>query len=358
MTAFPRLVRAALMLCATACASSGFSLVTLMPGVINDPANLTLRRQLMSFGTTQFCKELMQRSAPLRLADDQNVIGRFYPTSCDYKELDGGDAFVQIAGSGYGYTQTTGRMGFTAAGAIQYNQDFLIDGSTMYAYFRPRNIQSTNFQSQMVERVDQGGIVGAVLGGTAKQLADRVGSQLVSQELQRGFTVLRRDNGETDFGLGIVEKGQQPFHPFAIHGSSKITLANERTEVHTEQRDFLGPFQIDDDGRALWLTMSLDGAKAVDVLVLPRETADPWLGDYMHRAGVTPLTQSVLMGDVLPAGQQWARTVPLKKGSYYVVLDNTSSCGPTAPQAAPVGPLGAGDLPAVVSYVIQLGDAP
>ncbi len=41
---------------------------------------------------------------------------------------------------------------------------------------------------------------------------------------------------------------------------------------------------------------------------------------------------------------------------YYVVIDNTPSAGQAAPPASLFGVVG--DTPAVVSYAIQIGDAP
>jgi len=343
---------------ASACTSTGTKLVTLMPGVVNDPKNRTLRRELLQFGSGQFCKEMRQRGAPLKVRDDAPAVGRFFIDQCDYRELENDDAFVQFSGAGYAWTQPTGRIGFRAAAAITYNPDLLIDDGTMYAYFRPRNVQSSKFEAVMIEHQTASGVAGMLLGQTSPELVSRIGSQIVAQELQKGFTVLREPNGEADFALGILEKGQRPFHPYNVRGSSKALLASDWSEIHSEQREFVGPFTVDSDGRALFLTMNVDGAPNLDMFLMRRETADPWLRDHVFRPGAGPLPGQPLAAEVVPQGKEVKRTIPLKKGVYYVVLDHTSTAGSVAPPGTSPGLLGATDLAAVARYVVQLGDAP
>ena len=50
------------------------------------------------------------------------------------------------------------------------------------------------------------------------------------------------------------------------------------------------------------------------------------------------------------------RALPLAAGMYYVIVDNTTSAGQVQPAPPLFGVVG--DTPAVVSYVIQIGDAP
>lgn len=333
-----------------------YSLVTLMPGVMNDPSNRTLRREILNFGSDQFCSELKKRGAPLRMREDQPIMGRFFVTNCDFKEQENGDIYIQFNGFGYAWTQPTSRLGFTANAAVQYNQDFLLDGSTMYAYFRPRSAPAATFKTEMIEKRDQTGL-GAVLGSIfgVDQTANKIGAQLMAQELAKGFTVIREANGDSDFGPGIIEKGQRPFHPFSIHGSDKVTLANDRTEIHEQQRDFLGPFEVDSSGRALYVTMNLDGAQAADLFLMRKDAGDAWLNEYSFKPVLGQMWVPALISDVLPARTAFKRTAPLPKGSYYIVIDHSSLAGPVNP---PVGPSGGSEVPATISYIVQLGDAP
>jgi hypothetical protein len=339
------------------CQRTGIALVKLMPGVTNDPRNRTMRREIMSFGSKEFCKELMKRGAPLKNRDDAPAMGRFFADQCFHQDMDNDDMFVQFSGRGYTWTQPSGRIGFKLQGSILYNPDFLLHGKTMYAYFRPRTVQSSKFETVMIERVNSTPL-GGLFGGNAQETANRMGNQIIAQELQRGFTVLRDDDGSVDFGVGIIEQGQRPFHPYQVHGSDKALLASDWTEIHEQQRDFLGPFEIEGKDRALFLTMNLDGTPAVDVMLFQKTPGDGWLQTYIQQAQVGPPVMPPMLSDVLPQGREWRRTVPLKPGLYYLVIDHTSVAGPVSPPPAQPGLLGTSDVAAVVRYVAQVGDAP
>ncbi|MCU0658857.1 MAG: hypothetical protein MUF64_27440 [Polyangiaceae bacterium] len=339
------------------CQKVGFTLVKLMPGVTNDPRNRTMRREIMGFGSKEFCKELMRRGTPLKLRDDAPAIGRFFATQCFHQELENDDVFVQFSGHGYTWTQPSGRIGFKLQGAIQYNPDFLLEGKTMYAYFRPRTVQSSKFETVMLERVATNPL-GGLFAGSAQETANRMGNQIIAQEFQRGFTVLRDDDGSVDYGNGIIERGQRPFHPYQVRGSDKALLASDWVEIHEQQREFLGPFEIEGDDRALFLTANLDGTPAVDVMLFQRTPGDTWLQAYINQASTTPPPMPPMLSDVLAQGREWKRTVPLKPGQYYLVIDHSSTAGPVSPPPTQPGVLGTSDVAAVVRYVAQVGDAP
>lgn len=342
---------------ALSCQKAGLALVKLMPGVTNDPRNRTMRREIMSFGSKEFCKELMKRGAPLKLRDDAPAMGRFFADRCFHQEMDNDDVFVQFSGYGYTWTQPSGRVGFKVQGSILYNPDFILEGKTMYAYFRPRTVQSSKFETVMIERVNNNPL-GGLFAGNAQETANRLGNQIIAKELQRGFTVLRDDDGSVDFGAGIIERGQRPFHPYNVHGSDKALLASDWAEIHEQQREFLGPFEIEGEDRALFLTMNLDGTPAVDVMLFHKTPGDGWLQTYINQAQVGPPPAMPLLSDVLPQGKEWRRTVPLKPGLYYLVIDHTSAAGPVSPPPTQPGLLGTSDVAAVVRYVAQVGDAP
>lgn len=330
----------------------GSAMGILGPGVVNDPKNRSLRFDILKFGLDRFCFEMTRRGAPLKLSDDQPVLGRFYAESCNQTVFDDESRkslVVQYTGKGYGWTNLTGRIGFTAAGLIEYAPDFqLDDDGAMYIYFRPRKIDANSFQTQMVESaVARGGM--AILNVNP----DQIGRQIVDGQLRRGFTVIRySDKGETDFGLGYVPKGQKPFKPFQIQ-SEKLTLANDRTEVHTNQQDFVGGFEVTDDDQALYLTMTLDGTPAADVFVVPKFLGDQMIDHYVKNAGPALLPGPPRMDDQLVAGQLFKRFVPLPKGLYYLVIDHSGNVGRTLPPQV-VGD----DRAAKVDYVVQVGDAP
>ena len=330
----------------------GSSAVAIMPGVVNRTDNKSLRFAMLKYGLESFCQEMTARGAPLKLADEQPSIGRFFPQKCDARVVDDESTksfLVQFAGSGYAFTNITMRLGFDAAGVVDYDPDFLLDGSTMYIYFRTKHIAATNFQATMIENP----VANLALVMSKDGFADRFGRQVVAEELARGFTVIRRNDGTVDFGLGIVEKGKTPSHPYQIRGDEKVVLANERIEVHAGQREFLGPFSVESEGKAFYLTGNVDGADAVDLLMVPKDTADEWLSLYIHRPGTTPPRYVPLMDDVATAMTPYRKVLAVAKGRYYLVVDNTNTAGRTSPPVSPFG-----DRAALFSYALQLGPTP
>jgi hypothetical protein len=330
----------------------GPAAIAIMPGVINRVDNKSLRFAMLKYGLESFCQEMTSRGAPLRLADEQPAIGRFFPQRCETRLIDdetNRSFLVQFGGAGYAYTNITYRLGFDAAGVVDYDPDFMVDDGAMYLYFRTKHVAATSFQATMVENAAAN--LALVMG--AGGFAERFGRQVVAEELARGFTVIRRSDGWVDFGLGIVERGKLPFHPYQIRGDDKVVLANERIEVHAGQREFLGPFHVELEGKALYFTASVDGAPAIDLMVVPKDAGDQWLSLYIHQAGTTPLAYQPLMNDVATSMTPYRKMLPVSKGRFYLVVDNTASAGRVAPP-----PLAFDDRAALVNYAVQLGAAP
>ena len=97
--------------------------------------------------------------------------------------------------------------------------------------------------------------------------------------------------------------------------------------MHQNQRDFVGPIVVEDSGRALFVTGNLDGAPAVDVLFMRKDEAEASLGYYLTYAQIGPLAGTPFFGDVMQTGVPYTRTVPVPKGTYYVIFDNSASGG-------------------------------
>lgn len=329
------------------CASCGQGLLGMISGPINDPSNRALRRDILAFGIKQLCPEMVQHSAPLKLAEDSPAIGRFYPRVCTQQALANGDLFVQFSGVGYAYTNVSKKITFQMAGTVTYDPDFLMDGSTMYAYFRTRQVQGSSFQTRVIEQPI------ANFMNQLSPLGDQFGRQLVSGKLSEGFTVLRESNGNADFGLGMIERGKRPVHPFDVRSSDRSTYENMRAEVHQGERDFIGPVAVVGSGRALFVTARLDGVPAADVLLMRKADADASIELYLAYPQAGPLAGSPLRGDVVQAGVPYVRTMPVPEGTYYVVLDNTASAGQVSPPANLLD-----DRAAVFDYVVETGDAP
>jgi hypothetical protein len=318
-------------------------------GTINKPENLSMRRSMLRKGMGDVCKQMTSRNAPLRLTPDSPVIGRFYPTQCTATE--GDQLGLRFTGYGYAWTNLSKKMTFSGGGAAAYRYDFQVtegDHCDVYAYFRPSRIDATDFRLHRVE-----GTAASVFNQFT-QFGDNFGRQVISRKLSDGFTVIAYDAKETnvDFGLGIIPFGKRPFHPYDVRGSDRFTVENERVEVHQNQRDFVGPIVVEQDGRALYLSARLDGAPAIDVLLMRKAEAEASLQLYFEYPLSGPLAAAPMSGDVLQAGFELKRAIVVGPGIYYVVFDNTPSAGQVAPPNNPFD-----DRAAVVNYLIQIGDA-
>jgi len=323
-----------------------------LAGPINDPSNRTLRRNLMSFGLGQFCQQMTTRNAPLKLSADSPVVGRFYPQHCTQRQLDNGDLWVQFDGMGYAWTNLSKKVTFTSAATIQYNEDFkCAEDNSVYAYFDTRTVSPPDFRILQIEQP-----VANLVQNWIAPFADSFGRQMVSGQLAQGFTVIQGDDGSSDFDVGHLAVGQHPAHPFNLHGNSRTTIESQKTEVYSNERDFIGPIVIADSGRAIYLTMQLDGQQAVDVFLVPKNEGDASLQLYVNYGPSGPLAYPPRFSDVVQRGVQYQRAVPVQAGMYYVVIDNTASAGQAAP--ASLFPFGVADAAAVVNYAIQIGDAP
>ncbi|MBU0606813.1 MAG: hypothetical protein KKI08_02955 [Armatimonadetes bacterium] len=343
-------------------ASCGQSGLSLMPGVVNNPANRSLRRAVFRFAIDQLCSEMRMRSVPLNLRDEDPATGRFFPTACSVQELDNENLFVQFLGHGYAWTNVTHRMGFEASAAVEYEHDFLMEGSTMYVYFRQKQTQSSAFRALMVERGEGGaaGTAASLLGTNVQAASQQIGDRVLAHQLARGFTVVRDDDGAVSFSLGVLERGARPLQPFGKGSSDWLVLANERSELHSGQRDYAGPFSIDSADQALYLTVALEGSPAVDVLVVPKAVGESWASQYERYPHTGPPPQPAIFEDTVTAlgavvgapATAYRKKLPLPVGTYFIVFDHSATAGKTAPPGTALD-----DRAALVSYAVQLGDA-
>ncbi len=316
-------------------------------GTLNDPSSRTMRRALLKKGMGDFCQQMLERNAPLRLAPDSPVIGRFFPVQCTAPE--GDDLYVNVSGYGYAYTNLSKKLTFTMQASALYRYDFLLtegDRCDVYAYFRTSRVDASNFAVHRIEGQ------AASLVNQLTAMGDSFGKQLVGKKLSEGFTVVHySETNVDDFTLGILPLGQKPFHPYQVHGADRITYENERVEVHQNQRDFVGPIKVEGEGRSLYVTAQLDGAPALDVMLMRKPEGDASLKLYYEYPQSGPLAAAPIVADVVQQGVEWKRAIPVPPGMYYVVFDNSPTAGTVNP---PVSALD--DRAAVVNYLIQIGD--
>jgi hypothetical protein len=325
------------------------SLRVLGAGVVNDPANKSLRFDLLKFGLQRFCEEMKKAGAPLKLSDQEPVLGRFFAESCQSEVLDDETrkSFVlQYTGKGYAWTNVSGKLGFSSRGLVEYAPDFQLSDGALYVYFRPKTVDAAAFQLLSVDsKLAQAGL--AVAAGQLNP--DEIGRHVLESQLKRGFTVIRYgSDGRTDFGLGFIPKGERPFKPFDI-STEKRELLNERTEVHLQAQDYIGPLSVDDDDSALHLTLELDGADSVDYQLVPQALGNAMLDRYIRHQGPCP-TLGPPAFDASAGRERTQRAVPLPVGQYFLVLDNSSQLGQSQPPAG-----AAGDHAARVDYAVLVG---
>ncbi len=315
-------------------------------GIINDPKNKSLRFEMLEFGLHEFCRELLVSGAPLRLDDEQPIIGRFFAESCQAESISDvkdDTIIIQFGGRGYAWTLGTDRLGFRARGLLELSPDFRIYEGAMYVYFRPVKVDTSDFEILMTEKkLTQAAIRAAGLN------EKEIGRAIIEAQLARGFTVVRYDtDGHTDFALGLIEEGDTPFRPFQVISSSKKTAANGRTELFVGQQDYLGRLHVS-PGETLTLTAQLEGTPSIDVAVLKAQGGRP-IQEYVTQKGPRSASVAPVFLTELSSGPPLQTEVPLRPGDYYVLFDHSSAVGTVAP--------GENALPARVDYLLQLGPA-
>jgi hypothetical protein len=218
----------------------------------------------------------------------------------------------------------------------------------MYVYFRPRLVDTSRFALLNVESKLAQTVVTA-----AGMNPEAFGKQIVDSQLRRGFTVVRAgSSGETEFGTGIIPEGERPFHPFEVQSSDKEVLLNERTEIHSGQQDYVGPFEVAGSGQALYLTLSLDGAPSIEARLLTQAEGDALVDGYIRGPGPRTVTGKPLFDEPVAQGQAFRRFVPVSPGRYYLMLDHSDLQGHgPAPDMTT-------DQAAKIDYLILRGDAP
>lgn len=314
-------------------------------GVVNNPSNKSLRFDMLKFGLDEFCNELMLRGAPLRLSDGQPVIGRYFGDSCQAKSIDTLEkrtVMVQFEGRGYAWTAATGRLAFRARGLLELAPDFRVHKDAMYVYFRPVQVDTSDFDLLMTER-SLAQAAAALAGFSEKE----VGQSIINAQLGRGFTAIRYDvDGYMDFALGLVDKGDTPFRPYSVLASPRTTAANGRTEMFQGQQDYIGKIRVK-KGEEISLTLNVEGTEAVDFALVSAKTAEPHLRAYLTSPGTTKVTSvPTFLAQATDAAPTRAR-VKVPPGDYFLVLDHSAAWGKVTPEE--------NALPARVDYLIQTG---
>lgn len=288
------------------------------------------------------CSEMTSRFAALKRQPAQPSLGRFAAQTCQVLQQDPSQQalWVNFTGEGFAWMRPTGRIGFGSQATVGYSPDFRLHDGDLYVYFRTLKVDAVDFRLFMVQKA-----VAGVASAIAPNVAEGLGREVLHAELSRGFTVVRKPSGAAAFFAGLIPLGEAPPGPFGGESEDgRRELAHGRTELAAVQQDYVGVFEVTDDGKALFLKVDVDGAPGVDVTVLPGPAARQMFGRFVRDPGLPPLAAQPLLSDRAQKGPSWKRFLPVPKGSYAVIL--THFPGQEASGAAKT------------DYLVELGDAP
>lgn len=317
--------------------------------VVNN--NPQLRWWLFSnFGASRICPEMLKVGVALKLDARTPSIGRFFPTQCTHTVDDAAqNVILTFSGTGYGYIAPAKRVGFSCSATIALKPDFQLSGDDIYVYGKlDRTLQGPDFRLGYIENPAVNIASNIPPFGN---IANFFGNQVLTSELTRGFTVVANEDRGNDFALGILTPPARPVKPFRIMDDERFTFANETVDVHGNQRDFLGPFEVS-SGQSLYLTLNVQGP-TVDVMIVDKRTGDAWREMYQTGLPLGPPPGPVAGGGPVAQGPLPTQRYALAPGLYYVVIDNTPYAGLVAPPTQPLNPIF--DPIARVSYVAQVG---
>lgn len=330
------------------CERAGQGVISLMGGTINDPGNKSLRRGMLSFGLDRACTEMSAKPAGLREGVETNgsatnpINGRFFAKTCSVSTASDGDVVISFSGTGWSWASGVRKITFDASAVVRFDQDFFLSGDDLYGYFRTKDVSTPQVTIKVIESTP------IAIAEQISGFGERYARAMMTEKLREGMTVRRRKSGETDFRAGIVELGTWPTLAYATPSGAPIF--NDRAEVHEAQRDFIGPIEVPDDASMGVAALRLDGADAINVLVIDEATEKTWVDQYIAIAGATPPPRPPLQQLVARQGVDMNLQLP-NKGRYWIVLDNTSTI---SGGVAPPGHL-LDDRAAVVSYAVAVG---
>ncbi len=306
-------------------AASGCSQTTALSalsGVLGASGNYSLRRDLLSIATATLCREVQAQSLALRLRDGDPALGRFYPSRCVAVEQADRRLRIEFGGVGVVWTNLTHRLAFDASATAQFDLDYDVSGGVVRVYFQTVDVSAPSLAPRFAERTAAQAAASVVGMPRIAQLT----SALFEHELWRGFTVFRDGNDATWLRLGKASDAERPPLGFANEGSHLVV--NERVEIHEGQRDYVGPIALDGPTT---IHVAVEGAPAIDLVLVPRPSADAWLGSYLTQPGPAPLRGEFMVAEAVTATNGYHRSMTLPRGEYFLVLDHTATAGPTAP---------------------------
>ncbi|HSO35286.1 MAG TPA: hypothetical protein VLT33_22310 [Labilithrix sp.] len=311
-------------------------------------ASPDLRWWLFSnFGASKICPEMLKRGVPLKLPQLGNAsVGRFFPGQCVVQVDDARKAIVMTAsGTGYATLPVARRVGFSVAMTVEYLPDFRLESDSTYVWGKfSRFVSPPDMRILGVENP----VVSLATRTPAGDVATVIGNGIVASEIGRGFTVVRQEDGD-DFTLGHLEPPEKPKRQFTS-GKGSVVLGSDRTEVHGQSRDFLGPFEVASTNAALTFHARVEGTPLV-YTVVDRSVGEAWRRSYEQVQPNAAAPGTTISQGTLALGEANLK-FPVQPGAYYVVVDNQ-----TAAPFAPLGvPLPTPEQVGYVSYSVEVSD--
>jgi hypothetical protein len=310
-------------------------------------SNETIRWWLFSnFAASKICPEMLKRGVPLKLAVlGPSSIGRFFPQQCAVRIDDNTRTMVMDAtGTGYVVLPLTRRVGFYCGVSVEFRPDFRLEEDATYVWGRyNRVLAPPDLRILGVENP----VVSLATRTPIGDVATLLGQGVVESELARGFTVVRLDDGD-DFTLGILMPPDRPKRQFAS-GSDRTVLGSDAIELHAASRDYLGPFEVAQNGAALYVKLRVAGAP-VDYFIVDRGLGDAWRQPYQAAFPIGPPPGQPIAYGQAQSGDV-TRAFAVAPGSYYLVVENRAP----APAAILGMPMPFEQM-THVSYAVELGD--
>lgn len=304
-------------------------------------ASPELRWWLFSnFGASKICPEMLKRGVPLKLPQfGPASIGRFFPSQCNVQVDDARQAIVMnAAGSGYVMLPFTRRVGFYVGLSVEYLPDFRMEEDATYVWGRfnrfvsPPDLRILGVENPALNLASQ-----TPFGNVATV----IGNGLVASEIGRGFTVVRREDGD-DFAIGHLDPPQKPARQFKA-GEGRVVLGSDLTSVYARSREYLGPFEVAQNNAALYLHARVEGAP-LTYAIAERSVGEAWRRQYETAQPLGPPPGVLAAQGQLAIGAEADLGFPLNPGVYYIVLENA-----TAPALL-------GEQVAQVHYSVEVGD--
>lgn len=316
-------------------------------GVVN--ASPELRWWLFSnFGASKICPEMLKRGVPLKLqALGAASVGRFFPQTCHVQVDDARKAMIMSAsGTGYVNLPVTRRVGFYLGMSVEYLPDFRMEEDALYVWGKfGRFVSQPDMRIMGVEN----SVVNLATQTPFGSVANVIGNAVVASEIGRGFTVVRQEDGD-DFALGHLDPPEKPKRQFKA-GDGNVVLASDLTQINAASREYLGPFEVADNGAALYLRVRVEKAPVIFAIV-ERSVGEPWRRSYETAQPMTGPPGPIVGQGSLGLGDA-SLSFPLPRGSYYVVVENQARA--FAPLGVPM-PIPMTEQVAYVSYSVEVGD--